>query len=345
MSHHPERKIKVCLNCGSDVHGRYCHICGQENIETKESFAGLVKHFFYDITHFDGNFFSSAKYLLFRPGYLSAEYVKGRRASYLHPIRMYVFTSAFFFLLFFSMYHLDSGKDPTKDAEVMEEIKKNVSEKDRQALNDAFLERNRIDVQADSATWKNRKYDEDDSTYMTREKYDSIQAGLPKEKRDSWFAKRRKYALFNIERGLRANQRDFIIGYMNKVFHMLPQLMFVSLPIYALLLKLLFFRRRNLYYADHAIYSIHLYVFGFINFLLMLVLAKLSAFHGFGWLNLVGLGLFIYAVFYGYFAMRRFYQQGRLKTLVKYLLLSFTTMFVILFLFLIFFLIPLITLN
>ena len=49
----------------------------------------------------------SVKYLLFRPGHLSSEYMKGRRASYLHPVRMYVFTSAIFFLIFFSMYHLE----------------------------------------------------------------------------------------------------------------------------------------------------------------------------------------------------------------------------------------------
>ena len=96
-----ERKEKICLNCTADLQGRYCHICGQENTEPKESVWGLITHFFYDITHFDGKFFSTLKYLAFKPGFLSAEYVKGRRASYLNPIRMYVFTSAIFFIIFF----------------------------------------------------------------------------------------------------------------------------------------------------------------------------------------------------------------------------------------------------
>src|SRR5207244_3362388 len=51
--------------------------------------------------HFDSNFFHTVHHLLFKPGFLSKEYLKGRRGSYLHPIRMYVFTSALFFLLFF----------------------------------------------------------------------------------------------------------------------------------------------------------------------------------------------------------------------------------------------------
>ena len=86
--------------------GRYCHVCGQENTVPREGFGGLVLHFFYDITHFDGKFFQSLKYLLFKPGFLSKEYVRGRRASYLHPVRMYVFTSAIFFLVFFLLVNV-----------------------------------------------------------------------------------------------------------------------------------------------------------------------------------------------------------------------------------------------
>jgi hypothetical protein len=63
----------------------------------------LVQHFFNDITHFDGKFFSTVKLLLRKPGFLSAEYIAGRRMSYLNPIRMYVFTSAFFFIILFSL--------------------------------------------------------------------------------------------------------------------------------------------------------------------------------------------------------------------------------------------------
>jgi len=84
--------------------GRYCHVCGQENVEPKESFWHLLTHFFNDITHFDGKFFITLKDLLFKPGFLSKEYMIGRRASYLNPVRMYVFTSAIFFLLFFFFF-------------------------------------------------------------------------------------------------------------------------------------------------------------------------------------------------------------------------------------------------
>ncbi|HRO68985.1 MAG TPA: DUF3667 domain-containing protein [Chitinophagaceae bacterium] len=109
MSHRPERKEKDCLNCGTIVQGKYCHVCGQENTEPKESFWGMVSHFFNDITHFDGKFFTTLRVLLTRPGFLSAEYMRGRRMSYLNPVRMYVFTSALFFLIFFSIRNPDEG--------------------------------------------------------------------------------------------------------------------------------------------------------------------------------------------------------------------------------------------
>ena len=99
MSHSAERSEKDCLNCGTIVHGRFCHVCGQENLHPKESFWYILTHVFNDITHFDGKFFSTLKFLIFKPGLLSKEYMTGRRASYLNPIRMYVFTSAFFFLM------------------------------------------------------------------------------------------------------------------------------------------------------------------------------------------------------------------------------------------------------
>src|SRR5689334_20294566 len=103
MSHGKLRRDNTCLNCGSIVWNRYCPNCSQENLEPKESFGSLISHFISDITHFDGKFFSTTRYLLTSPGFLPSEYIAGRRARYLHPIRMYVFTSAVFFLLFFSL--------------------------------------------------------------------------------------------------------------------------------------------------------------------------------------------------------------------------------------------------
>lgn len=107
MSHFPERKEKNCLNCGASVHGRFCHVCGQENIEAKQTFLGLIHQFIEGITHFDGKFFRTIKDLLFRPGVVPIDYVNGKRFTHLDPVRMYLFTSALFFLIFFSTNDLE----------------------------------------------------------------------------------------------------------------------------------------------------------------------------------------------------------------------------------------------
>jgi Protein of unknown function (DUF3667) len=111
VSHLKERKEKQCLNCNAVIYGRFCHVCGQENLEPKEPFLHLVTHFIYDIVHFDGKFFDTLRYLILRPGFLAYEYMRGRRNSYLNPIRMYIFTSAIFFLIYFSVNKKEHAKD------------------------------------------------------------------------------------------------------------------------------------------------------------------------------------------------------------------------------------------
>src|SRR5258708_16144972 len=69
-----------------------------------------------------------------KPGFLSAEYMAGRRATYLNPIRMYVFTSAIFFLIFFSL------KRPSELVNMNEpsdkEVKQSVAELAKLKLDD-----------------------------------------------------------------------------------------------------------------------------------------------------------------------------------------------------------------
>lgn len=99
--HGRERHEKNCLNCGAEVVGQYCHHCGQANVHMEDSVLGIMSHFVADIFHYDGKFFSTLRLLLLRPAFLTKEYLRGRRNAYLHPVKMYVFTSAISFLIFF----------------------------------------------------------------------------------------------------------------------------------------------------------------------------------------------------------------------------------------------------
>lgn len=93
MSHKKYRQETNCLNCGAEVTGKFCSNCGQENIETKENFLHLVFHTVGDFFHFDSKFFRSFVPLLTKPGFLTLEHWAGKRARYIHPLRLFFFVT------------------------------------------------------------------------------------------------------------------------------------------------------------------------------------------------------------------------------------------------------------
>jgi hypothetical protein len=88
-----------CLNCGAELKGHFCHECGQENTHLKEPFWHFLSHSISHYFHFDSKFFSTLKPLLTQPGYLTQQYMAGKRTRYLQPVSMYIFVSIVYFLV------------------------------------------------------------------------------------------------------------------------------------------------------------------------------------------------------------------------------------------------------
>lgn len=382
MSHLAERTEKNCLNCGTTVLGRYCQDCGQENIEPKETVLHLVTHFVGDLFHFDGKFFSTLKYLMFRPGFLSTEYVRGRRMSYLHPIRMYVFTSFIFFVCLEAKLSSNTGgakNDASKAVPVLmqrqamlkreqdtvinpwrkEEIRDSLTDV-RDVLNDLKIAGELGDsatVAQDSASAQKavdgqgaQKADDDDETYVivapppgqtsstmtgfggvqiprTVEAYDSLIAHTPPEKRQSWLLRVLNRKAIQIQVEHHADKKRFNRELWEHIQETFPKILFVSLPLFALFLRLLNLRRRKqILYVDHGIFTIHLYCATFIVMLVMMLIGVIENWTGWGWLDWIIWLLFLVPFFYEYKAMRVFYQQGRGKTILKFLLLNTAAM-------------------
>ncbi len=370
MSHQKERLEKNCLNCNAEVQGRFCQVCGQENIETKESFWSLATHFVYDVTHFDGKFFSTLKYLLFRPGFLPQEYLRGRRTAYLHPIRMYVFTSAIFFLILFSFYQKASesvvkindkqkttvglikeleGKkmamiktlpflpDSSSLDSSRQEVKKRIVELDRDILilKKDSTQREKIASLYDDNNSFEFGGDDYRGAYNVKA-YDSIQNTLPPSERRNFIIARIQKQNIILKEKYGHDKKAMNNAILDKFRHMFPQMLFVSLPIFALFLTLLYIRRKELFYVNHVVFTIHLYCATFILILCSLWLG--SIFH---WVHLktdISNGIFsILTMFYWYKAFRNFYSQSRKKTVLKYILLIFLNIFLMLLLFVSFF--------
>ncbi len=358
MSHIPQRKEKDCLNCGTVVQGRYCHNCGQENVIPKETFWHMVTHFFNDITHFDGSFFHTLHHLVLKPGFLSKEYMSGRRASYLHPVRMYVFTSAIFFLLFFSLVNRKdaveiANNEKPFDTNQRAEYFSSLQSRLKNDTGDILLKK-RMELLKDTSrpftvkdTFEIESKPElnisfDGKGYKSYEEYDSLQHTLSSSERDGWFLRRLIRKGIDINNKYRNKPGDAIKKLGDSILHRLPYLLFLSLPLFSLILKLVYIRRKwrsQFYFADHGVFTIHLYIFSFLMLMLVFGLDKLQNITGWNFISFLYFILFGGLLFYLYKSMRVFYGQGRGKTFIKFLFVSFWSliMMVILLLFFIFF--------
>ena len=325
MSHLKERKEKSCLNCNAVVHGKYCSFCGQENVHPQESLWHLILHFFNDITHFDGKFFCSVKFIVTKPGFLSSEYVRGRRMSYLNPVRFYVFTSFLFFLIFFTF--MLNKNDITNGENKKTELSKKSSNKVDEVLTTVGID------SLKQLEEKNKKKKSlnilGSGKYRDKKEYDSLKLlGLTKEN---------VFERMLLERGWKINEKygndskKTGEALLDNLLHSIPQTLFFTLPLFALLLQFLYFRRREHYYVGHVIFTIHFYIFIYIDLLLMYLFGLLSEIKYLGWFSFVeiifGMGIFYYA----YRAMRNFYEQRRGKTILKLFILSFALIFLFIF--------------
>jgi len=345
MSRLKERKERNCLNCRIAVKGRFCHRCGQENIEPKESVWDLISHFFKDITHFDGRFFSTLKYLMFRPGFLSLEYMNGRRASYVNPIRMYIFTSAFFFLIFFSFFKIDKQR-LVNETTINKKTLAQIDKMDSATFSNFTKEFNKDDGKPAKPMTRaefKKRYDSlfdgkviniSNRDYKTKAQFDSaLKSGKAKH---TWLMRQLIYKGIEINEKYKNNTGGVFNTYMNILLHSLPQMFFISLPIFALLLKLLYWRRKEYYYVNHGIFSLHFYIFIFIAMLIMFGLGAINAKLDWTLIRIVQTILGFGLLFYLYKAMRKFYRQRRTKTIFKFLILCFLLFITILLLFLTF---------
>ena len=331
MSHLPQRLEKNCLNCGTTVIGKYCHECGQENSEPKESVWQLLSHFFSDVTHFDGKFFTSLKDLITRPGYLSRQYTLGRRASFLNPVRMYLFTSFIFFLIFFSFFKWDQSNLTVVDRNNAEKV----DTADMREISSAITSDGKPLTKADFS--KKMTIDSVhfiNQDYTSKAAYDSALASG--KVTDNWFLREATYRGIELTQKYGHNKKRFIADFIEKLQHSIPQMLFVLLPLFALILKILYVRHKDYYYTEHAIFTLHFYIFSFIMMLLIFAIAKLDALPGLAWMTFINVALTMGILFYLYKAMRVFYRQSRVKTLGKMSLLLLTFFISGLFLFVIF---------
>ncbi|MDB5230904.1 MAG: hypothetical protein JWN76_1709 [Chitinophagaceae bacterium] len=91
--------LTVCKSCGNNFEGKYCNNCGEKVYTEKDkSLLHLFKEFFHFISHFEGNFFTTLKTVLFNPGQLSMDFCSGVRKKYFKPLSYFLLLIIFYLL-------------------------------------------------------------------------------------------------------------------------------------------------------------------------------------------------------------------------------------------------------
>ena len=87
-----------CLNCGAPLHGTFCAGCGQRAVPPHPTVRELAGDAWHELSGYDGRIMATIRGLT-RPGFLTREYLEGRRAHYLPPVRIYLIVSVIYFVI------------------------------------------------------------------------------------------------------------------------------------------------------------------------------------------------------------------------------------------------------
>ena len=273
MGHHELRHDKECQNCGHTVEIEYCSKCGQQNTETRQSFHHLITHTIEDITHYDGNFWKTIKYLLFRPGKLTTEYLMGHRMRYVPPVKLYIFISfVCFFLMAVMAPDHEEGKEHKHDTKKIHktETQKIHTRKDtiKISASDIFNQDNLSEENL--AEEENDTLEIDGVKVWSVHQLDSLQDSRPEDKKLSFL----EYYENKIEIKNNTNDmsdRDFIIA----LAHTLPKVLFIYMPIFAFWLWI-FHGKKRWYFFDHGIFTLHYFSFLLLVITINMIISWLS---------------------------------------------------------------------
>jgi hypothetical protein len=106
----PERRHVSCLNCGTDLGGPFCHLCGQRDRDPAPPVRELIGEFLEVAWNWDSRLLQTLRNMLLRPGLVVQDYNAGRRARHVSPLRLFLVTSAAFLALVTIWGQIEGGR-------------------------------------------------------------------------------------------------------------------------------------------------------------------------------------------------------------------------------------------
>lgn len=333
-----------CRNCDlrfTNGSGAYCSNCGQATALHPPTFFEFFHEF---ITHYvalEGKLWKTLWLLFFKPAELTREYRLGRKQRYISPLRLYI-TASFLFFLVIKIAGLGSTityDTPDEEARMntpmfVSNVKTDTANQSRTSTGKEAKESPVVSNAADHKPGEAA----DDKT--VDDKVKGIASGAAKNAKQSAIEGAKNSnaknssakeddsidaADFNCAAGamlcpwLKSHLKQKYNGKtQTQVLGMLkdgtianiPYALFMLLPLFALLTKLLYVNR-GYYYGEHVVYALHIHAF---TFFVLLLLALVP-----GWFRAVVL---IAATVYYFMALQRFFGGRWPMTFIRYMVIG-----------------------
>ena len=340
-----------CENCRAELQGHWCAKCGQPAIEYRRSFRHVVADLLNEFLNWDSKFFTTIALLILKPWRLTNEFLAGKRVRYVNPLRLYLLASILFF---FAVNYGAKGIriDPTKfpeekraevaaaiadkRGEIEAELRKdNLTPEQRQKVQKALdyltkpsatitptPEETASPTPAPSASPTAESHQQSYGPVADRPfvVFDNAKSTTPFER---WIEGRAKEKMG--EHGTKMGL------FISTLFSNLPYMMLCCIPLFALVLKLLYIRGR-IFYIDHLIYALHIHSFFYAG-IMLIVLATIGVTRFgpgaiAGWLIALLWIAFVTQIF---LSIRYVYRQGWFFSIFKFIFGGFVYLMVLLF--------------
>ena len=336
-----------CENCDAALHGAYCHRCGQSAHNPLRSFGHALEEVFESFWHLDGRVFRTLRDLLI-PGRIISAYLGGHRVPYLPPLRLFVILAvlAFFVAQFAFRVSVGDASQFDRDTTVAEvvahrdqalgELERTLQELQgtggmhikgiragQQALRAAADRRiaeieGRAAPQAAAPEPAGQVVPFDVHGQAWDEYANPLRIDALPDFANRWLNHRIAQGQRNL-----ASYRHDPQAFVHDLLHSVPTALFVLVPVFAVLLKLLYLRSGR-GYLEHLVVALYSHAFLCLAllglFVLQIVADRAPALApAAGWLQLL---LWLWMAVYLWWTQWRVYGQGRLKTTCKYLLLA-----------------------
>jgi hypothetical protein len=322
-----------CLNCEAVLSGPYCAHCGQHDVDYHRSFYHLTHDLLENLFHFDGKFLVSVAWLLAKPGRLTNEFNAGRRQSQIHPLRFYIFATVLFFL---GVHLLNHGHLFDFDRRAADKLSVKLQDAERSRSNaDGSLtaaqaaEINRLVTNAVTAS--GGQLDDKQVAEITGKigqaaaKVSAAAATPEVDGNTSADRRAKKRSGIRLDQnsgiGL-ALQEKFVSGELtfSKIIDAIegnvPTLLFLGMPVFALLLKLLYLGSGR-FYIEHLIFSIHLHTWAFLVIMISDGYFKLSQLGPKILTPIFASAVAVWVIWYVFAAFKAVYGQSWTRTGVK----------------------------